>query len=63
MELAEFHAGTGLDFERICETLTASRLEAIVLERNPSAKSGLVRTFERMTQAGTDLAMIWLKPL
>ncbi len=62
MQLAEFHARTGVEQERLSAAVSGVGMRPILVSRNPAAKSGIIRGIERLTGTGTDLAMIWQKP-
>jgi SAM-dependent methyltransferase len=64
MELAEYHAmRNGLDLDAIQKTLKAAGLKPVAIERGTSVRVGPLRTVEGWLGAGTDLFMLWQKPL
>jgi SAM-dependent methyltransferase len=64
MELAEYHAmRSGLDLNGIQSTLKSAGLKPIAIERGTSVRVGALRTIEGWLGAGTDLFMLWQRPL
>jgi 2-polyprenyl-3-methyl-5-hydroxy-6-metoxy-1,4-benzoquinol methylase len=64
MELAEYHAmRNGLNLDAIRQVLSSAGLVPVAIERGTSSRVGPLRTIEGWLGAGTDLFMLWQRPL
>jgi SAM-dependent methyltransferase len=62
MDLAEFHARSGVDLHRIREALSCEGLTPVALVKNSGCRTSAFRFLEERTGAGSDLETLWQRP-